>query len=56
MTKITREEAITFWEAQLDREGEGYEGKAYWHYGRCELQELMDKIYGAKVVEEKKVD
>jgi len=52
MTKITREEAVKFFIEQRSRTDEELEQvfpfKECWHWGKCELHELLDKIYGVE--------
>ncbi len=51
--RITRKQAVDFTELQFDQEtgldetGRGEKiGSGAWHYGRQEIQQLLDMIYG----------
>lgn len=47
LTLISRAEAWKFAQYQLDDPSHISESaKASWHYGRCEIQQLLDQIYG----------
>lgn len=56
VTKITREEAIAFFTKQLKTgtkaghiKPDGYSKSiGEWHYGKCELYDLIDAIYGVE--------
>ncbi len=45
---ITRKEAREFAESQMNHEtaASNPDGGSLWHYGKCEIEELLDKIYG----------
>jgi hypothetical protein len=50
---ITREEAWEFAMEQMDKASTNKEPQSHagnrqgsWHYGRCHIQVLLDKIYG----------
>ena len=45
---INREEAWALIEKQMEQKtiASSNESYPYWHYGRCQLKELMDAIYG----------
>lgn len=46
MSKMTRREATALIEKQLNNETPADKEKSGWHYGKKELRELMDAIYG----------
>lgn len=41
-----RTEAVKFITAQLDGTTHKFDHPTGWHYGKCELRQLMDFIYG----------
>jgi len=48
---VSREEAVSLIKDQLDNETDTYKNsssKCAWHYGKQELRELLDLIYGGE--------
>ena len=46
--KVTRNQARAFIRNQMKFDTIGAVKKKAWHYGRCEIEELLDFIYGEK--------